>query len=86
MIPADYDPNSNWEASIDDFTAGIKENVHPDVHPLIDTTFSTTTSIEKTIMHISVMDITKSYFEFSLLCGCGIPWIELKGKKYPPLS
>jgi hypothetical protein len=70
---------NDWESTITEFVAGIHKNVHENVHPMIDTTFSTTTSTDRTCMNIAVMDATKAYFELRMLCGCGIPYIELTG-------
>lgn len=68
-----------WESGIDEFTSLIRGNVFPQILPLIDSRFSTTTKVDQTVMNIAVMDMNKCYFEYSMVCGCGIPWIELLG-------
>lgn len=68
-----------WESTIDAFVEGIHKKTHSSLHPIMETTFSTTTTNERTCMHIAIMDMMKSYFEYIMYCGCGIPWIELTG-------
>lgn len=42
--------------------------------------FSTTTSLEKTVSEITIMETVKSYFEFiTIMIVCGIPEITLEG-------
>lgn len=42
--------------------------------------FSTTTSLEKTVSEITIMESVKSYFEFiTIMIVCGIPEITLEG-------
>jgi hypothetical protein len=71
--------SNDWEGMIGEFIDGIHGHVHENVHPLIDTSFSTSTSIDRACMNIAVMDALKSYFELRGMCGCGIPNIELTG-------
>jgi hypothetical protein len=68
-----------WSSVISQFSTKIQENTHTAFHPLINCSFSTTTEIEQTIMQISIMDTMKNYFTYAMVCGCGIPWIELMG-------
>lgn len=46
---------------------------------LVQADFSTTGSTERAVSHLMAMDTFKSYFEYLLLAGCGIPSVTLTG-------
>jgi hypothetical protein len=68
-----------WHETIDEFLQGVKERVKTEVHPLIDCDFSTSTALDRITRHVALLDMTQQYFDLVMLCGCGIPWIELTG-------
>lgn len=46
---------------------------------LVEADFSTTGPVEWAVSHLMAMDAFKSYFEYVLLAGCGIPTVTLTG-------
>lgn len=46
---------------------------------LIEADFSTTGPVERAVSHLMAMDAFKTYFEYVLLAGCGIPSVTLTG-------
>jgi hypothetical protein len=46
---------------------------------LVSADFSTTGPVERAVSHLMAMETFKSYFEYELLCGCGIPAVTLTG-------
>ena len=48
---------------------------------LLNTSFSTTTSIESTAHALVFMDIVKSYYDYTVVTRCGIPYVEIAGDK-----
>merc|ERR1712080_544227 len=46
---------------------------------LLECQFSTSTSTDVIVSNIALMDTVKHYFNFQMMCECGIPSIELTG-------
>ncbi|KAI0454622.1 hypothetical protein F5B21DRAFT_474478 [Xylaria acuta] len=44
--------------------------------------FSTTTSHDKAVAAFSMMGAMQKYFEYEMLCGCGLPSVTLLGTRY----
>lgn len=69
-----------WNLLLDSFESTILRNINGKLRDALLSDFSTTTPIEKIACQISVMDMTKSYYEFvAHRMICGIPEIILKG-------
>lgn len=74
------DPTFSWEELFPEFAGQIKKNVGNKLVDLLTCDFSTTTSLEKTVSEITIMETMKPYFEFIVIfIGCGIPEITLEG-------
>lgn len=71
--------NDTWRQLIDSFSMGISHNAQKDIVELLTPTYSTTTPIITTAYQATLMDATKSYFEYVGASGCGIPSITLTG-------
>ena len=41
--------------------------------------FSTTTTDQLIASQIMIMSSVQKYFDFTMMCGCGIPGVEMKG-------
>lgn len=41
--------------------------------------FSTTTELDRIVQHVTLLDTTKSFFDFEIITMCGIPQITLQG-------
>ena len=70
---------SDWEKIFSNFSGQISKNVGSELVDALTCNFSTTTSIEKTVSEITIMNAMKSYFEYIVESGCGIPQITLEG-------
>lgn len=61
-----------WCSQISDYVGqGLEQVLLPD--------FTTTTEIDRVVGHVVMMDIFEWYFEYQLLCICGIPTVTLRG-------
>ena len=70
----------DWNEIINDFCLDMKKNVKEDLMNILIPNFSTTSIQLKQSAQITIMSSMKQFFEFKLyLCGCGIPYINLKG-------
>ena len=74
------DPSLLWEEIFPQFTEQIRKEVGGNLVETLTCNFSTTTSLEKTVSEITIMETVKSYFEFiTIMIVCGIPEITLEG-------
>ena len=74
------DPSLLWEEIFPQFTEQIRKEVGDNLVETLTCNFSTTTSLEKTVSEITIMESVKSYFEFiTIMIVCGIPEITLEG-------
>ena len=74
------DPSLLWEEIFPQFTEQIRKEVGGHLVETLTCNFSTTTSLEKTVSEITIMETVKSYFEFiTIMIVCGIPEITLEG-------
>jgi hypothetical protein len=72
-------PANDWATVFPEFGSLIAENIGAETAALIEGSFTTTTAADRIASNIVLMDTMQHYFEYSMLCGCGIPYIELLG-------
>ena len=72
-------PDSPWEKVFSEFTKQIAAHTGSEIINLLSADFTTTTAVEKVASEITIMEAMKSYFEFIVETGCGIPEITLQG-------
>jgi len=72
-------PNNDWPNVFPEFSDKIAANIGTEKRDLIECRFSTTTPVERIVSQIALMDTVKAYFNYRMVCGCGIPFIELTG-------
>jgi len=72
-------PNNDWESVFPKFSDEISKHVGRDTVDLIECNFSTTGPVERVVSHVVLMDTVQHYFEYEMMCGCGIPSITLLG-------
>ncbi|HEX3763846.1 MAG TPA: DUF4419 domain-containing protein [Kofleriaceae bacterium] len=70
--------NNPWPEAFAAFSDQIAGHVGK-LRDLIVADFSTTGPIERAATEVLVMDTFQSYFEYEMLCGCGIPSVTLLG-------
>src|SRR5215469_729642 len=68
-----------WPSFMSSFSGLIRENSDPILHETLLCEFSTTTPAIKTAYEVALMDTYQRYFDYGLICVCGIPEITLQG-------
>jgi len=69
----------NFERAIADLSAQIREATDLVLHESLICDFSTTTPEIRAASEVALMDTYASYFEYEMLCVCGIPHINITG-------
>ncbi len=67
-----------WPEAFEEFGSQLGERTGG-LTSLVRADFSTTGPVERAVSHLMAMETLKSYFEYEMLCGCGIPAITLTG-------
>ncbi|XP_015749524.1 PREDICTED: uncharacterized protein LOC107329342 [Acropora digitifera] len=71
-----YTVNYSW--LFDQIAKEIKENVKvPEFVDGMTGDFGTTTPVQRIVSQITLMCSMKEYFDFAMICGCGIPAVEI---------
>jgi hypothetical protein len=78
-VQADALDASNWQRAIGEFSAQIREASDPVLHETLLCDFSTTTPFVRTASEVALMDTFERYFEYQMMCICGIPEVTLQG-------
>ncbi|QDU47465.1 hypothetical protein Mal52_59960 [Symmachiella dynata] len=76
----DFAPGEDnpWPEVFEEFSIQLADRTG-DLASLVQADFSTTGPVERAISHLMAMDAFKSYFEFEMFAGCGIPNVTLTG-------
>lgn len=72
-------PNNDWTSVGTEFTGFIASQIGDDKVDTMSCNFSTSNESDQLCAQIALMDTVKHYFNYDMLCGCGIPSIELMG-------
>ena len=70
---------AHWAEAIEQWTLLLRDRVGADVYRLMECNFSTTTPITRIASHVVMMDTFQQYFDYVVMCVCGIPEITLLG-------
>ncbi|KAA6373616.1 MAG: hypothetical protein EZS28_030856, partial [Streblomastix strix] len=70
---------NDWTSIFPQFAQQICSFIGKDTQQMIECNFSNTTPTDRICSHITLMDVCKNYFDYSMMEMCGIPWIELMG-------
>jgi len=73
--------DNDWEGVIEEFVEQIDANTVEDTAPLFDCDFSRSTAMDKICTKVTIMDICKNYFVYSIGSLCGFPKITLDGNR-----
>jgi hypothetical protein len=68
-----------WPEVFTSFSDQIADHVGRHLRDLVVADFSTTTAFHRAASEVALMDAFQPYFEYEMLCGCGIPEITLTG-------
>jgi hypothetical protein len=79
MGPPPRDP-AGIEAMVDTFRAALAERIGEGRARLFVCDFSTTTKVERVASEVVLMDAFSPYFDYRMLCVCGIPEVTLLGE------
>ena len=69
----------SFEQGIHQFSSQIREETNQVLHETLVCNFSTTTPEIRTASEVVLMDCFSAYFEYSMYCVCGIPYVTLTG-------
>lgn len=72
-------PDNDWATVFPQFAEHIASYIGAEKAANLSCDFTTSTPTDQVCAHIALMDTVKHYFEYEMLCGCGIPSIELTG-------
>jgi hypothetical protein len=75
FLPGEDNP---WPEAFEEFSEQLVDRTGG-LATLVQADFSTTGPVERAVSHLMAMETFKSYFEYILLAGCGIPTITLTG-------
>lgn len=67
-----------WQRVVQDLSAGVQQTVGIKYNELI-CDFSTTGDVERIACQVALLDVFEPYFEYAVMCICGIPEITLEG-------
>ena len=79
-IDSQTDPD-DWNGVVMEFTKKLAAKTKAETAETLMPDFSTTTDVTRVACGISVMDVFSSYFEYSLMGGCGFPKVTIAGMK-----
>ena len=66
----------------DQITKQLKENLKvPEFVDGVTADFGTTSAVQKIVSQITLMYSVNQYFDFAMMCGCGIPAVEMLGSE-----
>jgi hypothetical protein len=68
-----------WPGLVSQFSQQIRDSSDPVLHETLLCEFSTTTPHIRTALQVALMDLYQEYFEYEVMCVCGIPRITLQG-------
>lgn len=72
--------NANWATILNGLTSQIDKHTNNEITKIITSGFSTTTPPEHIASQVTLMEIVKHYFNYTIdYVACGIPSITLKG-------
>jgi hypothetical protein len=70
---------AEFEIGIANFSSQIREATDPVLHETLVCDFSTTTPAIRTAGEVALMDTFSAYFDYEMMCFCGIPKIAIEG-------
>jgi len=78
--PSIYGVDYSW--FFDQMSQKIRENIKvPGYVDEMEPNFSTSTGINRIVAQIMLMNSVQEYFAFSMVLGCGIPYVDMKGTR-----
>jgi hypothetical protein len=72
---------NDWPRVFPQFVEQIDAHTVPGVVPRLESVFSTTTPVDAIAGKITLMDVCKSFFEYTVMTMCGFPSVTLHGTR-----
>lgn len=72
-------PENPWNEAVAEFSDQVRAMIGETNYERIMAHFSTTGPVEKTVFEMTLLNVTKSYVEYSMHTMCGIPEVILEG-------
>lgn len=73
-------PSNDWGDAFQEFREQIQKFTGSRPVEMTECNFSTSTPADRVASNIVLMSTMQHYFEYSMLCGCGLPSVELLGE------
>ena len=70
---------AGWEGAFHGFAEALGKEVGPGLARLLTCDFSTTDPVTRAASRVVLMDALKEYFDYGMMCVCGIPRVTLAG-------
>jgi hypothetical protein len=89
LVKSEFDsrvPDAPWHTIVESFTEALGKKVGDDKVHFAEGKFSTSTPVTNLCNDVALMDCMSSYYEYFVVCGCGIPSITLRGTREDWLS
>ena len=71
--------SGDWADVIQQWSDGVQPRLPADLSQLMICDFSTTTPMARTVSQVVMLDALQQYFDYQVMCICGIPTITVKG-------
>lgn len=71
-------PENEWSGMVDAMAGSLRDEVGT-IYDALVADFSTTGDLERTVSALTILDAFEPYFEYQMMCVCGIPSITLEG-------
>lgn len=72
-------PENDWGPAMEGFARLVRQRAHPQAVKLLEVDFTTSGPAERVARAIALMDTYQAYFEYEVMCICGIPSVRLTG-------
>ncbi len=82
VVPMNYlqrSPENPWVAAFTRMAELVRSHSHPEAIAALDVDFSTSTPLERAARAFVLLDAYQAFFEYEMMCICGIPWVRLEG-------
>jgi hypothetical protein len=69
----------DWPGVITEFSDKVGAVIGRERLALAECSFSTSSATDRVVSRVALLDCVQKFFELTFACGCGIPWIALRG-------
>jgi hypothetical protein len=69
----------DWAGVVTEFSDLVGETIGAERVAFAAAPFSTSTPTDAVVCRVALLDCVQKFFELVFMCGCGIPWLALRG-------